>query len=217
MREKKVIMIAAMTLCGRISPAPLGSAVDRRFLEAVRDKTDASLMGGNTLRHGDPEMRGSVCGRHRLRALITMSGDIPVAGKKIFAHQPGPLVFCAADHYGDLSERLRGRAEAVVLPPFAGGLSLAAAIRELERRGARSILLEGGARLNYSALRERVVDEIMVTVTPLLSGGEKAPTLVEGPEPLGSPFLALELLSCRQDAGGEIFTHYRVQYEEQHA
>ncbi|OKY74157.1 MAG: hypothetical protein BM485_15230 [Desulfobulbaceae bacterium DB1] len=214
MREKKVIMIAAMTLCGRISPAPLGSAVDRRFLEAVRDKTDASLMGGNTLRHGDPEMRGSVCGRHRLRALITMSGDIPVAGKKIFAQGPKPLVFCGDGVHAGLGERLRGRAELIALPLLDGFLSIAAAIRELEKRGAGSILVEGGAILNYRALRERVVDEILVTITPQLFGGEGAPSLVEGVGSLGCPFLALELLSCRQEKNGELFTHYRVKYEE---
>ncbi|MFH1216075.1 MAG: RibD family protein [Pseudomonadota bacterium] len=211
-------MIGAMTLCGRISPAPLGSPVDRRFLESMRDGTDASLMGSNTLRHGNPEMRGSDSGlSRRLRAFITMSGDIPIEGKKIFAQGPKPLVFCREDKQADLCERLRNRAEVIALPPFHGGLSIAAAVRELGKRGAGSILVEGGAILNYWALRERVVDEILVTITPQLFGGEGAPSLTEGSDPLGCPFLALELLSCRQEKSGELFTHYRVKYEEHHA
>lgn len=214
----KVIMIAAATLCGRISPAPLGSALDRRFLEQMRDETDASLMGSATLRHADPEMRGTGgILPQRLRAFITCSGDIPVQGKKIFHHGPAPLVFTSEQRHDDLSARLAGKAEVVSLPAGPGGLSVAAAIAELERRGARTVLIEGGASLNYSALRQRVVDELLVTLTPKLSGDEHAASLVDGQAALGRPFLTLALLSCRPQSTGEIFIHYQVCYEDENA
>lgn len=214
----KVIMIAATTVCGRISPAPLGSELDRRFLEQMRDETDASLMGSATLRHADPEMRGT--GENppqRLRAFITLSGDIPAQGKKIFVRGPAPLVFTAQERQEDLALRLAGKAEVIPLPAGPGGLSVAAAIAELERRGARSVLIEGGASLNYSALRQRVVDELMVTITPRLSGDEQAATLAAGPAALGSPLLSLALLSCRPQPTGEIFAHYQICYEDENA
>ncbi|MBU0965492.1 MAG: RibD family protein [Proteobacteria bacterium] len=214
----KVIMIAATTLCGRISPAPLGSELDRRFLERMRDETDASLMGSGTLRHADPEMRGTGGNlQQRLRAFITFSGDIPLQGKKVFASGPAPLVFAALERRQDLMRRLVGRAEVIALPAGLGGLSLAAAIAELERRGARSVLIEGGASFNYSALQQRVVDELMVTVTPKLSGDAQAASLVDGPAALGSPLLSLELISCLPQPSGEIFVHYQVCYEEENA
>jgi len=214
----KVIIIAAITLCGRISPAPLGSELDRRFLEQMRDETDASLMGSGTLRHADPEMRGTGgILPQRLRAFITCSGDIPVQGKKVFARGPAPLVFTAKQRHDDLLARLAGRAEVVALPAGPGGLSLAAAIAELERRGARSLLIEGGAILNYSALRQRVVDELLVTLTPKLSGDKQAASLADGPAALGSPLPALALISCRPQPSGEIFVHYQVCYEEENA
>lgn len=214
----KVIMIAATTLCGRISPAPLGSELDRRLLERMRDETDASLLGSATLRYGDPQMLGTggMAGQ-RLRAFITASGDIPVEGKKVFARGPAPLIFTDPERRQELMRRLAGRAEVIVLPPGPGGLSVAAAISEFERRGARTVLIEGGAILNYSALRQRVVDEVMVTLTPKLSGDEHAASLADGPAALGSPLLALTLLSCLPQPTGEIFVHYQVCYEEQHA
>jgi len=214
----KVIMIAATTLCGRISPAPLGSALDRRFLEQMRDETDASLMGSGTLRHADPEMRGTGGNlQQRLRAFITFSGDIPLQEKKVFVHGPAPLVFTAQERHDDLLVRLADKAEVVSIPAGSGGLSIAAAIAELERRGARSVLIEGGASLNYSALKQRVVDELMVTLTPKLSGDEQAASLVDGPAALGSPFLSLALLSCRPQPTGEIFAHYQICYEDENA
>lgn len=214
----KVVMIAAVTLCGRISPAPLGSALDRRLLERMRDETDASLMGGGTLRHADPEMRGADGNlRQRLRGIMTFSGDIPVRGKKIFARGPAPLVFTAGEHYESLMVRLAGQAEIIALPAGPGGLSVAAALGELERRGAHTVLIEGGGKLNYSVLRQRVVSELMVTITPRLSGDGQAASLADGPAALGRPFLGLQLLSCQPQPTGEIFAHYTIRYEDENA
>ncbi|MFZ5765477.1 MAG: RibD family protein [Thermodesulfobacteriota bacterium] len=218
MQKKKVIIIAAMTVCGRIGPALPGSASDRRFLETMRDATDASLMGANTLRRENPEMRGSGGGfGRRLRGVITLSGDLPLLGKKLFVHGPKPLIFCGKSRQDTLRSRLGERAEVIALPPGENGLSIAAALGEFERRGARAILIEGGSQLNYWALREKVVDEILLTITPRLSGWQSAPSLAAGPAALGSPFLSLELVSCRQEEGGELFTRYRVRYEDDHA
>ncbi|MBI5557807.1 MAG: RibD family protein [Deltaproteobacteria bacterium] len=217
-QDVRVIMIAAITLCGRISPAPVGSGLDRRFLEKMRDESDASLMGCGTLRRDNPEMRGSGEGwRHRLRAFITASGHVPLREKAVFARGPAPLVFTGPNLVDTLGVLLAGKAEVLALPAGSGGLSIGGAIAELGRRGARSVLLEGGSLLNYHALRQRVVDEIMVTITPQLSGDENGATLADGPTPLGAPFLPLGLVSCRQEATGEIFARYQILYEDNHA
>ncbi|OGQ96734.1 MAG: hypothetical protein A2521_07280 [Deltaproteobacteria bacterium RIFOXYD12_FULL_57_12] len=207
----KVLLIAACTLCGRISPAGMGSMLDRQRLESFRASTDASLIGAGTLRHDDPEMRGPA-GRldpKRLRAVLTGSGDIPVVGKKLFSHEPPPLVFTATTHAKELTARLGCRGRVVGLPAGPAGLSIAAAIAELASLGARSVLLEGGGRLNYAALKEKVVDELLITLVPSLSGDTDATSLVAGNGPLGSPFLPLTLVSAEPVSTGEIFLHYR--------
>ena len=213
----RVILIAATTLCGRISPAPLGSALDRRFLEKMRDQTDASLMGSGTLRRDDPEMRGqSGVNPSRIRAFISHSGNISPEGKKVFQNVPAPILFTGQNNQ-HLVQLLAGKAEVVALPDGPGGLSLASAISELDKRGARSVLIEGGGVLNYHALHQQVVDEMMVTITPHLSGDSRETCLAEGQQGLGSPFLSLALLSCEKAESGEIFAHYQVQKKSQPA
>jgi 2,5-diamino-6-(ribosylamino)-4(3H)-pyrimidinone 5'-phosphate reductase len=96
------------------------------------------------------------------------------------------------------------------LPEGTHGLSIDAAISDLGRMGAKTVLIEGGAKLNYSALSEGVVDEILLTIAPKLSGEEGAASLADGPERLGKPFLPLELLDCRPASTGEIFLRYKV-------
>ena len=209
----KVSIIAASTICGRIGPGLTGSPVDRRFLEKMRAATDASLLGAETLRQGDPEMRGP--GGHlslqRIRAFITLSGEIPLIGRKIFEQGPPPLIFTSEAASASLRYRLGTRAQVVALPADpVGGLSLAAAFAHLAELGAASVLVEGGGRLNYACLRQGVVDEILLTLTPKISGDRGAASLCGGPGPLGEPFLPLVLVSCEAATTGEVFLRYRV-------
>lgn len=208
----KVTLIGAMTVCGRISPVGYGSIHDRRRLEQARDKTGASIMGANTLRLADPEMRCShnALPPERIRAIISGSGLIPDTGKKLFSDGPQPVIFTAADNVARLHDKFTDRAQVVPLPAGPYGLSLKAALDFLAAREVESVLLEGGARLNYNALAEGVVDEILLTVMPFISGKHGAPTLADGPEYLADPLLGLELLTCEKVPGGELFLHYRV-------
>lgn len=178
----------------------------------MRMTTDASLLGAGTLREGDPEMRGpgGVVPKNRIRAIITMSGKIPVKGRRLFQMGPPPVVFTSRDQAPSLGEALGHRARVVSLPEGTHGLSVGAAISDLGRMGARTVLIEGGAMLNYAALSERVVDEIYLTIAPKLSGEKGAASLADGPGHLGKPFLPLELLECRPSSTGEIFLRYKV-------
>lgn len=208
----KVLLIGATTICGRINPVGYGSLLDRRRLEEARDKTGASIMGANTLRTEDPEMRGTngALDPERTRAIISRSGSIPGTEKKLFNHGPRPVVFTSEGNLFSLKAKLAERAEVVPLPAGPHGLSLQAALDFFAGRGVESVLIEGGAQLNYAALAEGLVDEILLTVMPFVSGQHGATAFAEGPQHLGKPFLELDLLSSQAVSTGEVFLHYRV-------
>ena len=190
-----------------------GSRLDRRRLEDARDNSQASLLGANTLRTGDPEMRG-IDGRlqpERIRAIISRSGEVPIEGKKLFMHGPKPVVFTSTAKTEVLLKKMGDKARVVALPEGPHGLSLQAAIDFFSDLGVESLLIEGGGRLNYSALAQGVVDDILLTVLPVVSGDRNAPAFADGPESLGNPFLKFELLSCEPVSTGEVFLHYRRQ------
>jgi len=205
-------MVAVMTLCGRISPASIGSPEDRHLLEQLRLETDGSLLGAGSLREADPEMRGpgGVLSPNRLRAIITGSGNVPSQNKKIFCHGPRPLVFTSSAIREALADKLAGMAEVVGVEEGIHGLSLHDIFNDMARRGAASVLLEGGGILNYAALAQGVVDEISLTITPKLSGDRAASSLISGPAPLGNPFQTLRLLSCERTEYDELICRYRV-------
>lgn len=208
-----VVLIGLATLCGRIGPGITGSALDRRRLEDARAATDASLMGAGTLRAGDPEMRGpqGVILPGRMRAIITGSARIPTEGKALFREGPRPIVFTGRDQAYALRQVLGPRAEVVPLPSGAQGLSIRAACEYLASRGVRSLLIEGGSRLNYSALAEGVVDELLLTLSPRISGERGAPSLADGPRTLYEALGGFELAECRPEPKtGEVFFRYII-------
>jgi diaminohydroxyphosphoribosylaminopyrimidine deaminase/5-amino-6-(5-phosphoribosylamino)uracil reductase len=208
----KVYLVGISTIDGRISPAGFGSSEDRQLLEHMRDITGAGLIGANTLRTENPEMRGSsgILPADRIRSIITDSGNIPTRDKKIFACGPPPLIFTSSQLVPSLRRQLGGRAEVIGLEKTAAGLSLPTAIARLAARGVDSLLIEGGAILNYAALRSGVVDELVLTISPKISGNGSASSLADGPTPLGNPYLDLSLLSCQTGKCGEIFVRYKV-------
>lgn len=208
----KVILICACTVCGRISPAGLAGPADRHHLEDMRDRTGASLIGAGTLRESDPEMRGTggLLAEDRIRAVITASGNIPFRNRKLFRVAPPPLILTGAAQADKLKNGLGTRARIRTLPDGAGGLSIRAALETLQKMGADSVLIEGGAGLNYAALKEGVVDEISLTIAPRISGDRAAASVADGPGPLADPFLELALISCQHVDSGGIFVRYRV-------
>lgn len=80
-----------------------------------------------------------------------------------------------------------------------------AAVAELRERGCRRILCEGGPTVFGSLLVESLVDELFVTVSPLLAGSGLS--LVEGVELLPERRIAGTLAGVRRN-GSHLFLRY---------
>ena len=83
------------------------------------------------------------------------------------------------------------------------------AFQQLETLGIERLAILGGGKLVASVLAAGLIDELWLTVCPLILGGADAPTPVEGKGFLAGLAPKLELLAVKQ-VGGEVFLHYRV-------
>jgi 2,5-diamino-6-(ribosylamino)-4(3H)-pyrimidinone 5'-phosphate reductase len=52
--------------------------------------------------------------------------------------------------------------------------------QHLEKLGFKKVLVEGGGEINWSVLKLGLVNELIVTIAPIVVGGRDAKTLVEG-------------------------------------
>ena len=53
-------------------------------------------------------------------------------------------------------------------------------LRILKKKGIKNILVEGRGTANWAFVKENLVDEAIITITPYLVGGMTATTLVDG-------------------------------------
>ncbi len=212
----RLTAVLAMSADGKIAdvhrhPAQFGSAADRAHLERQVAHSDGVMVGAKTLlAHGsatlvrDAELlkRRSEQGKspQTLHIICSRSGQIP---RDIpFFHQPVErwlvTTQAGATHWQAGQEFQRIWADVPWLRLLA----------EFYALGLRQIGVLGGGGLMAELLAAQVIDDLWLTVCPLLWGGATAPTPVDGPG-FTTP-IPLELLSY-QPLGPEILLHYQVQ------
>jgi len=202
-----------ITIGGR--SGPIGGPGDHALFHGLRTIVDAVLVGTGTLR---VERYGRLVrdpGRRRQRAeaglaqdpialLISRSGRLPWDAP-LFAAPEQHVVVVAPPGAPAPPADLGARIEMVEMDAPTPASALRAA---RSRFGIRSVLCEGGPTLNRSLLADGVLDELFLTIGPILAGSGDALRIVAG-EPLEEP-IRLALLSVAH-AGGELFLRYAVE------
>lgn len=84
------------------------------------------------------------------------------------------------------------------------------AFEQLTKLGLKKLAILGGGELIASLLAVNLIDELWLTVCPLIVGGASAPTPVEGIGLSPQQAKKLELLTVER-VGEEVFLHYRLQ------
>jgi riboflavin-specific deaminase-like protein len=216
-----VILNMAVTADGKIAPvvaerARLGSAVDRREMDRLRAGVDAVIVGAGTVRAVDPPLhvRDASLAATRpapaLQVVVSGSGRVSPLARALCepAHAPRILATTGAATVDPTLEQ-RG----VEVWRFAETpIRIDELCQRLAERGVGRLLLEGGAELNAAFVAAKAVDELYLTITPLILGGRQAPTLVGGAGATLAAATALELVETRA-LGAEIFCHYRVRHD----
>jgi len=167
----------------------LGDAGDREVFHFLRTQPDAVLAGTGTLAAepyhrlaGRPERRAARVARglaaDPLLATITRSGNVPPVA---LADDPDSAF--------------------AVLP----GTPRAALRCLRDEHGVRSVLCEGGPTLFGALVADGLVDELFLTVSPVLAGAA-GPHLLEGTEDGNAPLTPLSVL-VRESF---LFVRYRL-------
>lgn len=179
---------------------PLGHPVDRALLRELRTHADVILVGAQTLgaeRYAtllDPEQRerriAAGLSPHPIVATISRALDVPEV--PLLSEPEVPfVVYTQAE--GDGPGNVR-RLQSVTAAAVLGDL------------GDAGILCEGGPRLLREVVADGLLDDLLLTVSPLLAGGD-APTIITG-EPFAEPF-AMSLAAVNR-ADNHVFLHYKA-------
>ncbi len=209
---------AAVSPTGR--SGGISSAGDRLLFGTIRGMADVILVGAQTLRkegysplrpRPELEVRRVEAEQEPVPrlAIVTRSGDINTESPLFTDSDQAPIVFLPEAVPNDRLERLSQVAEVVVLGN--DSVPLDQAVAHLETRGLKRIVCEGGPVLLGELATQGLVDELCLTITPLLSGGaysqdEKVPRILEGAVLANSP-KQLHLVHVLEDSG-TLFLRY---------
>jgi riboflavin biosynthesis pyrimidine reductase len=172
----------------------LGGGADRRVYLALRALTDVVLVAAGTARaegYGPATVADELAPGRAARgqapvpriAVVTRSLSLDWDARLFTGARADArpiVVTCASAPARGLREAERAGAEVLVAGD--AEVDLPAALAGLGERGARSVLAEGGPRLNAALAAAGVLDEICMTVSPRLVGGDAGRSL-NGPEP----------------------------------
>lgn len=202
------------------------SEADRFVMALLRASADAILVGAGTLRSTPghrwtpedvyPAAAADFTELRRqlnrpiqpLLVVVTAGGDIDV-GHPALQHDALVLTSDAG------AERLRHRLPAAVAVRSLGSgaqLSGRDIVEAIHAEGCSFVLTEGGPTLIGNLLRVRALDELFLTISPLLAGRSTRslrPGLVDGLELAPAQARWLSLMSVRRD-GAYLFLRYSL-------
>ncbi|MEM2159792.1 MAG: 2,5-diamino-6-(ribosylamino)-4(3H)-pyrimidinone 5'-phosphate reductase [Candidatus Nitrosotenuis sp.] len=182
----KIILSAAISLDGKIATrtgdSELSSRTDKKRVHKVRAQVDAILVGKNTILQDNPMLNVRyVRGKNPIRIVLDSLGQIPTNSKIIQSSHMIPTIIAVSKKASKRNLARLGKfpVEIVIagktkveLKPFLKFL--------LHQKNIKTILLEGGGTTNWDFVRQELIDEAIVTITPYLIGGADAKTLVDG-------------------------------------
>ncbi|HKT88864.1 MAG TPA: bifunctional diaminohydroxyphosphoribosylaminopyrimidine deaminase/5-amino-6-(5-phosphoribosylamino)uracil reductase RibD [Candidatus Sulfotelmatobacter sp.] len=190
-----VTLKAAMTLDGKIAPPPaeaiekaegipaggwITSEIARAHVQQLRHQHDALLVGAGTILADNPlltDRSGKARRRPLLRVILDSRLRLPLDSRIVedaaARGKEDVLVFCAsADEKKRAAlEQRRVRVEQVSAFEPDGKPNLPAILRRLGELEITSVMIEGGAAVNWAALAAGVVDKVFLYYAPKILAG----------------------------------------------
>jgi diaminohydroxyphosphoribosylaminopyrimidine deaminase / 5-amino-6-(5-phosphoribosylamino)uracil reductase len=156
----------------------------RADVQRLRAAADAIVVGAGTVLADDPSLTArdpSYRGAPVRRVVVDGTGRV-AADRRIFDDRAPTTVATTADAPEEQLRAWRdaGAEVAVLDRDPAGGVSLLGLMEHLGKTDAQGVLVEGGPSLAWSAIRDGVVDEIVLYLAPSLVGGAGAPGILAG-------------------------------------
>lgn len=190
-RRPFVILKIASSLDGKIATATgesrwITGEEARRFVHRLRSEVDAVMVGIGTILKDDPFLTARIKGgRDPIRIIVDEKLSIPIGSNVLNLDSPAKTYIATTEKASRAKIReIEGRGGGVLILKEKDGLvDLSALMDKLGQMQITSLLIEGGAEINASALREGIVDKVIFFISPKIIGGQKAPGSIGGESP----------------------------------
>lgn len=162
----------------------LSDEFDFDSVDEVRSTCDAILVGANTVRADNPRLmiRSEARRADRIKrghspdpikVTLTNSGELDASFNFFTAGESPRFVYCPEIQKINIQQRIGKFAE--VIAAGYESVDLHAVVHDLDAKGIKRLLVEGGSLIGSAFLQADLVDELQVSVAPFFVGQGLAP------------------------------------------
>ncbi|MBW1782912.1 MAG: bifunctional diaminohydroxyphosphoribosylaminopyrimidine deaminase/5-amino-6-(5-phosphoribosylamino)uracil reductase RibD [Deltaproteobacteria bacterium] len=192
-RRPFVIAKSALTMDGWTATSTghskwITNDTSRAFVHRLRDRVDAVMVGIGTVLSDDPSLTTRLSrgrGKDPLRIIVDTHLKTPLDAKIVTQRSTADtlIVIGQNERTGDREAFQTQGVSILVCPAKGGRIDLSALMTRLGEMSVSSLLVEGGAAITGTMLRERLIDKFYIFVAPKLLGGDDGIPMAAGPGP----------------------------------
>jgi len=181
----KIILSAAISIDGKIATrsgdSKLSSKRDLTRLHKLRSQVDAIIIGKNTVYKDDPLLTVRYFkGKNPIRIILDSCGTISNKSKILQTSNKVKTIIVVSKKITKKNLQKLKKFPVEIMIIGENQVNIKLLIKILSKRKIKTILLEGGGTINWEFIKNNLVDEFFITITPFILGGKDAITLVQG-------------------------------------
>lgn len=181
-----VILNAAMTLDGKIATKTGSSEIsgkeDMIRVHKLRYELDGIMVGIGTVLADNPKLTVSKIKAEKkdnpIRVIVDSKGRTPLDCRTI--NDMAPTIIAVSKKYADTEKVKELSKKADIFVSGNEHVDLVALMDYLYKKGIKTLMLEGGSTLNFSMIKEGLIDEIRICIAPMIVGGKDSKTFFDG-------------------------------------
>lgn len=158
----------------------------RQYVHRLRDRTDGVMVGVGTVIADDPALTTRLKrkrGKDPMRIIADTHLRTPLNAKVLNHDSSADTILVVGSHgKDDGPDRARKKGVSTLVCPMKDGrIDLVALMGILGEMSVTSLLIEGGASIIGSMIRERLIDKFYIFKAPKILGGEDGVPMAAGP------------------------------------
>lgn len=213
-----VMINSAMTVDGKIATITGNSAVssveDLRRVHSIRSSVDCIMVGISTVLMDNPRLTArlaKVPRKEPTRVIIDSTARIPLNSRILQSANRVRTIIAVTKRANNSRIKKIQNTGAIVMTAGTKDVNLKMVFAQLKKMGFKKILVEGGGEINWSVLRLGIVNELIVTIAPMIVGGRSATTIVDGEGySKMSEGIKMRLKRIVRQDSDEIVLYYRI-------
>ncbi len=180
-----VILSAATSVDGKIATktgdSNLSSKQDKVRLHKLRSKVDAILIGKNTVLLDNPLLTVRYTkGKNPIRIILDSKGTISKKSKILQTSNKIPTIIAVSKKISKPNFDKLCKFPVDIIVAGKNSVNIKLLMKKLSDKKINTILVEGGGTVNWEFIKHNLFDELIITLSPFLIGGNDAISFVQG-------------------------------------